>query len=199
MKSAPIPGYLRAASIALAITLVVQPGCGVAQRAGKGAAEGAIGAVARKVGDRESIKQLTEGVKRRVVGGAVDELSQPEQLDRLQRIAAAMAAGTVSGVSRAGTMAALERAGERGGQEVPGATLVEAITEQAARALSRQLIAELGPTGGGPLTTSLSAMTEQTTASIARGVRGELAPFFPECRSADASKCLDREIGRAHV
>jgi hypothetical protein len=90
-------------------------------------------------------------------------------------------------------MAALGRAGERGGQEVPGATLVEAITEQAARAFSRQLVADLGPTGAGPLTTSLSAMTERTTASIARGARGEL---FPECRSADASKCLDRAVER---
>lgn len=191
MKSPPVP-----ASIALALFLVAQPGCGVAQRAGKGAAEGALGAVARKMGDHEGIKQMTEGVKRRVVGGAVDELSLPEQLKRLQQIAAAMAEGTVSGVSRASMMAALERAGERGRQEVPGATLVEAITEQAARAFSRQLVTELGPTGAGPLTTSLSAMTEQTTASIARGARGELAPLFPECRSADASQCLDRAIER---
>jgi hypothetical protein len=169
----------RAASIALAIAVATQPGCGIAERAGRGATEGALQTLAGKVPDRDRIKHLTEGIKRRVVTGALDELGQPEQLEDLQRIAAAMASGTVSGALRAS-----------------GTLPVEAVTEQAARAFSRQMLAELGPTGDGPLATSVSATMEQVSASMARGVRGELAPLFPECSGADASGCLDRAVER---
>jgi hypothetical protein len=177
MRPAPPRATARAASIALAIALAPQPGCGVAQRTARGAAEAAIGTLARKAGDHERFSSLTEGLKRRAAVAAVDELSRPEHLGAIQRIAAAMAGGTVSGASKAATPA-------------------EAIAERAARAFSRQLVAELGPSGEGPLGTSLSALTERLTASMARGARGHLTPLFPECSGADASGCLDRTVER---
>jgi hypothetical protein len=163
-------------AIALAITLAAQPGCGIAQRAARSATEGAIGTLAEKAGDREAIKRLSEGITRRTAGGVLDEVSQPQRLDDLQRIAAALAAGSVSGATRAAP--------------------VEAMSERAASAFSRQIIAGLGHGGEGPVATSLAATTEQMTESIARGARGELAPLFPECRGADASRCLDHAVER---
>jgi hypothetical protein len=174
MKAEPLRATGRAASIALAIALASQPGCGVAQRAAKGATEAAIGTLARKVGDREQIVDLKEGLKRRAASALVGELSRPEQLRDLRRIAETMAAGTVSATSRP----------------------LEAATDQAARAFSGRLIAELGPSGEGPLSTSLSAMTERLTGAMARGALGDLAPLFPECSGVDASKCLDRAVER---
>ena len=190
----PLRATPGATSIALAIAIALQPGCGFAHRAGKGAAEGAMGALAGKVGEGEGLARLTEGIKRGVARGAVDELSQPRHLDDLQRIAAAVAAGTVSGASRAaaGAPAALDRAGERGG----GATPVEAIAAQGARAFSGQIIEELGRAGDGPLAASLSATTGRATGAMARGARAELAALFPECRGADASGCVDRAVER---
>jgi hypothetical protein len=178
-------------SIALAIALASQAGCGIAERAGRGAAEGAIGKLARKLGDGDELGRL----KGRAAGGIMGALSQPEPLDDIQRIAAAVAAGTVSGASRAAAGTAL-RAGGHGGQGAGSATPVEAVAEQAARAFSRQVVADLGRAGDGPLATSLSAMTEQMSASMARGARSDLAPLFPECRGADASTCLDRAVER---
>jgi hypothetical protein len=181
-------------SIAAAVALASQTGCGFAQRAGKGAAEGVLGTLGRKLSDGEGLGR----VKGRVLGGTMRELSQPEQLDDIQRIAAAVAAGTVSGASRAasGAMDALALPGGRGGRGAQEATPVEAIAEQASRAFSRQVVADRGPAGDGALATSLSAMTERMAGAMARGAQGDLAPLFPECRGADASGCLDRTVER---
>jgi hypothetical protein len=169
-----------AACVSLAVALASQPGCGVAERVARGVAAGATAPLAGKLADREGLKQLAEGVKRRAAGSLVDELGQPRRLEDLQRIAAAMAAGTLAGASGAG----------------PGATPIAAIAEQASRAVSRQVIAALGPAGDGPLAESLSATSAQVTESMARGARDELAPLFPECRGAAASSCLERAVER---
>jgi len=183
---------------ALMLVLVSQAGCGVAQRAGRGAAEGAIGKVAGKIGDHERIKELAEGVKRRAIGSATEELGQPQRLADIHRIAAAFGAGIVFGASSAalGGPHVVERVSEGGRREAQSATPVESIAGQAARAFSQGISAELGRAGEGPLSTSLSATTEQVTASMARGVRGELGVLFPECDGGDAAKCLDRSIER---
>jgi hypothetical protein len=179
--------------MALSAAIAAQPGCGIAERAGRGAAEGAAGALAAKVPDRAGLLDLTGEVKQRAVGSLLDKLNRPDQLEDLQQIAGAVAAGTISGAAQ--TAVGLP-ANERGRQKAPGATPVEAISEQAARVFSRQILAGLGPSGQGPLATSLAATTGQVTESVARGARGELAPFFPECRGADPASCLDRAVER---
>ena len=186
-------------TLTLTLALASQAGCGIAERAGKGATAGALGALAGRVPDREELKQLAKGIKQRAAGGVVDELSQPERLEDIQRIAAALAAGTVAGASRAASGAppeAVSGAREQGSHVTRAVTPVEAVAQQAARAFSQQITLELGRTGDGPLATSLGATTGQVTASMARGARGELAPLFPECRGEDASKCLDRAVER---
>lgn len=180
----------RAAAAALAAALAAQPGCGIAQRAGRGATEGAVGALADKVPDRAGLLDLTGDVKQRAAGSLLDKLNRPDQLEDLQQIAGAVAAGTISGAAQAAVRGAANDHGEA------EATPIEAISEQAARVLSRQLLAGLGPSGQGPLATSLAATTKQVTGSVARGARGELAPFFPECREADPASCLDHAVER---
>ncbi|TKD12055.1 hypothetical protein [Polyangium fumosum] len=175
-----------------------QAGCGVAQRAGRGAAEGAMGKLAGKIGDPERIKELAEGVKRRAIGSVTEELGQPQRLGDIERIAAALGAGAVFGASSAasGMPHDVEPMSEGGFREGRRATPVELIAGQAARAFSQGISADLGRTGQGPLATSLSATTEQMAASMARGVRGELGAFFPACEGEDAAKCLDLSVER---
>jgi hypothetical protein len=188
-----------AAPIGVAVVLASQPGCGLARSAAKSATEGVVGKLAGKVGDREQIKQLTEGVSRRSVGAAVSAIGQPEQLADVRRIAAELAAGTVSGASRAlglGLPGASEGMGELGTRARPGATPVEGFARQAAGGFARQMAAELGRAGDGALAESLAATTEQVAGAMARGARGELAPLFPECRGADSGRCLDQAIER---
>jgi hypothetical protein len=184
---------VRAAALALVAVLVAQTGCGIAERAGRGATEGAVGALTDKVPERAGPPDLTGDAKQRAAGSLLDKLKRPDQLEDLQQIAGAVAAATVSGAAQA---AAGGQATERGRPEAPGASPVEAISEQAARAFSRQILAELGPNGQGPLATSLAATTGQVTESVARGARGELAPLFPECGGADAAGCLERTVER---
>jgi hypothetical protein len=183
------------ASIALGVAVASQAGCGIAERAGRGATTGALETLAGKVGDRDRVERLTEGIKRGVAAGALGELSRPERLDDLQRIAAAVAAGTVAGAARTASRAAgrFDGPDERGGRATEGPTPVEAIAAQAARAFTGQMVADLGRAGDGPLATSLSAMTEEVSGSMVRGAQGEL---FPECRGAGASGCLDRSVER---
>ena len=56
-------------SIALAIALASQAGCGIAERAGRGAAEGAIGKLARKLGDGDELGRLKGRAAGGIMGG----------------------------------------------------------------------------------------------------------------------------------
>src|SRR6185312_1082564 len=97
----------------------------------------------------------------------------------------ALAAGTVSGASKA-----------LGAPAAGRATPVEALSAQAAQAFSREMAGALGPAGGGPLGSSLSATAGEVSAAMARGAGRELGPLFPECEGPDAPGCLERAAER---
>ncbi|MGI5864181.1 MAG: hypothetical protein ACOX6T_19295 [Myxococcales bacterium] len=63
-------------------------------------------------------------------------------------------------------------------------------------AFTRELVAQLGPNGDGPLGKSMAATSEKLAASTMRGLRAEIAP---ECQSDD-TRCFERRLqalGRA--
>src|SRR6185437_5937796 len=70
----------------LALALASLTGCGIAERAGRGASQGFVTNLAQKVQDREAIAGLAEDVQRRGARGIADTLSQPQQIEDLQRI-----------------------------------------------------------------------------------------------------------------
>jgi hypothetical protein len=70
-------------------------------------------------------------------------------------------------------------------------TAVSPLAEALVASFSKELIAQLGPDGEGPLARSLAAVSEKLAASVVRGVRAEIAP---ECEGDDSSRCLDRRI-----
>lgn len=143
--------------IALTIALAPLTGCGVAQRAGRGAAEGVAGTLARKAGDPSNIKQMAEGVGRRALGVGIDEISQPERLGDVQRIAAAIGAGAVSGAARAAEDGRLA-----------------ATTEQLTTSMARGARAELSPVfpecAGMDAATCLDRAVERVSRASAAGV-----------------------------
>ncbi len=187
----------RARVTAIALALACQAGCGIAERAGRGASQGAIAQLAEKARDREGMKDLAEGISRRAARGMVSELSRAESTGDIERIAAALAAGTVSGASRAlGAPAQTGHGAALGAGIGRRETPVEALAAQAARAFSRQMAAELGQTGGGPLGASLSATAGEVSGAMARGAGSELGALFPECRGERGSGCLELAVER---
>lgn len=146
---------------ALVLLLLLQAGCAaVAKEAGRGAAEGAVGKLAAKVDNPQRIEELTEGIKRQVIGGTMDELSQPQRLGELRRIAGAVTAGAV---------------GASAGQLATAA-------EQASASMARGAREELGGLFPACRGTDAASCLDQTvervsragTAGIAAGVRESL-------------------------
>ena len=80
---------MKAAIATIVLAAVALGGCGAAQQAGKGAAEGAITTLAQKAGGRGGVEQVAEALKRKAIGGAMDELAAPERLEEFRRIAGA--------------------------------------------------------------------------------------------------------------
>jgi hypothetical protein len=124
-----------------------------------------------------------------VTKGALETLTSPEQVQRLQELAGRLAGQMATdAVARAlGTAIAP-------GEDGKGGSPIEVASAQAARAIERELTralaADLGPGGDGPLGKALAGTTTQMSGSAAQGV---LAAFFPEC-GAGEPRCLDRRV-----
>jgi uncharacterized membrane protein HdeD (DUF308 family) len=83
------------------VAFAAPAGCGaVAQQAGRGAAEGAMGKLAAKIEQPDRFVDAAEAVKRRVIGGTLRELSEPERLHDVRRMATALGAGVIAGAAK---------------------------------------------------------------------------------------------------
>ena len=74
------------------------------------------------------------------------------------------------------------------------AQAVSVATTAAVETAARQLVAELGPDGRGPLAVSMSRTGERVTSSVTDEVGGELAALLPECPGPDRLGCLERRL-----
>jgi hypothetical protein len=155
-------------------------GAGCARHMGGGASKGAFQGLRE---ESESGHPMTD-VGHNVTVGALQSLSEPEQLARMQTI---VAATTAAAISRA-----LETA-TRGGQPGEG-SLVEIASGQAAEAfrttLARGLRGDLDPEGG-TLGASATALTRAMTASA---VTGALGAMLPGCDPRADPECVRRHF-----
>ena len=102
----------------------------------------------------------------------------------------------------AGAMAALDTPEQQARIQRLVAQAVSAATQAVVDDVSRQLVAELGADGSGPLAVSLSQAGERVSSSVAGGVVGgvlsgvgtELAALAPECTGPDRADCLERRL-----
>ena len=76
--------------------------------------------------------------------------------------------------------------------------VVESATLMAFDSATRQLIAQLGDNGEGPLGRSLASTGHQVTAAMVKDVMGgvgtELAALAPECDGVDRATCIQQRL-----
>lgn len=177
--------HLRFATVVLPLMLL---SCGAAlQLTGAETAEGAVAGIEEEL-RIEGQELLTERLAARAARGAVDGLSNPEQLREIARILAASGAGALEGAAGIGF----------DGDTLDGAVPIEQVSAQAAeaiaRALAQELIVQLGPQGDGPLTRSISAAVNDIVAAAVIGIPHE-ALIFPECRGENRQRCIEQRLG----
>jgi hypothetical protein len=172
-------------AVALAMSGVLGGGC--AHQAGKQATAGAVAGLQQQ---SERVKAETgqyifETIGSRATHGALEVLTSPEQVQRLQDMTGQMANAAVE---RAFEAALTPAEGGHGGSPIETASA--AIARSIERELTRALAADLGPGGEGPLGQALAGTTTRMSGSAAQGV---LAALFPECGAGEAH-CIDRRV-----
>ena len=134
-----------------------------------------------------------ERMGKKAAAGAVAELKQQREAAEADpnREPPARVAG-----QRAveGAIGALDAPEQREAMRRLIAEAVATATTTAVQDATRQLIAELGPDGKGPLAVSLSRTGEQVSASVVGSVGNELAGLMPECVGADRMDCIQRRL-----
>jgi hypothetical protein len=180
---------------------------GCAHQAGKGAAKGALNEVREQAQHPEEGPPPLEIGSKNMVRGALTELDTPERQAQLARIAGAMTRGFLSSAAGnqnpafgwgGGPANAPQPSVSPSPSLSPGAfpiaTLGGRLSEGFTLGMSKQLQAELGPSGDGPLAKSLTAMTEQMSGAAANGLARGLTPELGDCDGADRAQCTERRV-----
>jgi hypothetical protein len=74
------------------------------------------------------------------------------------------------------------------------AQAVSAAATAAVEKATRQLVAELGSDGDGPLAVSIARTGQRVSAAAVGGVGGELIALAPECAGPDPLGCLEKRL-----
>ena len=126
---------------------------------------------------------------KRAAEGAVKAMKEQASSDPQHQIARIAAERAVEGA-----VSALEEPAQRA---IIQRLVNEAVSSAATLAVekaTRQMVAELGPDGDGPLAVSLSRTGERVSAAAVGSVASEIAQLAPECVGPDALGCLERRL-----
>jgi hypothetical protein len=180
---------------------------GCASQAGRGAVKGAANEVREQAEHPEQGPPPLEIASRNIVIGALDELQKPNRQAELERIMGVMTQGVLA--SAAGnknpalgwgggpsTPAPVQLAPAQSfsADALPIAALGGRFSEGFTLGMSKQLQAEFGPAGDGPLAKSLATVTEQMSQAAATGFAQGLTPELGDCAGADRSQCTERRV-----
>jgi len=134
-----------------------------------------------------------EAIGKRAASGAVSELRRQSNENPDQRPARIAAASAVEGA-----VEALDTPEQRARIDRLIAHAVSVAATTAVENATRQLVADLGPDGRGPLAVSIKRTGEQLTSSVTSSVTdqvgSELAALVPECPGPDRLACLERRL-----
>lgn len=120
--------------------------------------------------------------------GAITQLTAPEVRAELELLVQRLVSGMLSG--------AVGGAGGEGigvGPEGSAALIAQVSARAFAQEISNELIRQLGPTGEGPLATSLAATAERMSAGAIRGALAD-ETIFPECQGPDRTACIGQQL-----
>lgn len=178
---------------------------GVGKRVGGKSTEGALTELQEQIAAVPPEQQgiIAERNAKAAVRGMLNELSSPERQSQLSNIIQQAISDALR--SAAHPVPSSEQTGGSGagggeGAGPPIQDISAQIARGVAKALSRELLAEFGPQGEGPLSTSLASSTERITSSAVTGIRQEMTAFAGGCIGQDPEKCLDqrvRELGKS--
>lgn len=146
-------------------------GCGTSQRAGRGATAGALDEMRRQIAEARARNEAPmEQIARSAVRGSLGELGDPARQAEIAQVTRFATDGALASLGLDeprrgwGGGPAPDALGLAGDRFSMGFTL----------GLSRQLQAELGPAGDGPLGRSFSGLARQVSGAMASGVVAEL-------------------------
>jgi hypothetical protein len=189
----------------MGLSVCVIAGC--ATTAGHGAVKGASSEIREQAQHPEQGPPPLEIASRNIVIGALDELQKPNRQAELERIMGVMTQGVLS--SAAGSKSpglgwgggpqspaglSLAPAPSFSADALPMAILGDRFSEGFTLGMSKQLQAEFGPAGDGPLAKSLATVTEQMSQAAATGFAQGLTPELGDCAGADRNQCTERRV-----
>jgi hypothetical protein len=153
----------------------------------------ALGRSARGIAFTAALAGASSGcagiLGKRAAEGAIKGLEEKASSEPEQQIARIAATRAVEGA-----VSALEEPAQRAIIQRLVNDAVSAAATLAVENATRQMVAELGPDGDGPLAVSLSRTGERVSAAAVGGVGSEIAQLAPECVGPDPLGCLERRL-----
>jgi len=132
-----------------------------------------------------------ERIGQRAAAGAVTELQRRHDQNPDQRPMKIAAASAVQGA-----LDALETPEQRARFERMVSQVAAAAAQTVVEEATRQVVAELGAQGQGPLAISLSRTGERVASSAVGSVGAQLAALVPECDGPDQLGCIEQRLQR---
>jgi hypothetical protein len=132
-----------------------------------------------------------ERIGKKAAEGAVTELQRQHEQNPDKKPMKLAAASAVEGA-----VEALDAPEQRARVERLVAEAVAAAVHTAVEQATRQVVAELGAQGEGPLATSLSRTGERIATTAVGGVGAQLAALVPECTGPDQLDCIEQRLQR---
>jgi hypothetical protein len=177
-------GLDRVLVLALRSALVLTVGAGCAEVVGVRATKGAVEAMERKAVSQGGTGHPLRDAGHAAVEGAVEALSAPEQVARIQAVVTQAVNAAVADALRTAT---------RGGKGAAG-SLIETASAQAANAFRESLASgmavDIEPERGA-LGISAAALSQKLTSSATEGA---LAGVAPGCIPREDPDCLGRHL-----
>jgi hypothetical protein len=183
---------------AATLTLVASSGLSCAEHMANRAAAGATTGFQAKLkeADTDPTKQAARVAGHRAVAGALEEIDDPKQRERIRRavdeaVSQAVASALATAIGRHPAAKAATPGGAPGGQS-PAEVLAGQIARAAAANAIRKLTIELGDEGR--LGTTLAGAGQRLSASVVEGASTKLADLVPGCSGPDAPACRERRL-----
>jgi hypothetical protein len=196
---------MRCKILTIVLGCVLAAGC--AKQAGESAVRGAANEVREQAQHPEQGPPPFEIGSKNMVIGALNELDKPERQAQVARIVGAMMRGALMSAEGNTTHGFGWGGGPpaSGGFSMPPAqpfpadarpmtVLGDRFSEGFTLGMSKQLQAELGSAGDGPLAKSLETVTEHMSQAAATGFAQGLTPELGDCAGADRSQCTERRV-----
>jgi hypothetical protein len=143
--------------------------------------------------DASPENQISRVAAGRAVEGTLAALEVPENREQVRRLISDTVSSAVK-TAVEGALASLEAPEQREQIRSLVSDTVSDAVQAAVGDATRQLVAELGPEGDGPLATSLTNAGVRISAGVVSGARGEMLALFPDCGGPDPRGCVERQL-----